>query len=88
MDTHDVARNRGEYETVLSQLQAQTLVIAADSDVLYLPEEQEELARLIPNAELAVMHTPNGHDAFLIDIPEVARLVADFRHRVFSSQGK
>ncbi len=88
MDTHDVARNRGEYETVLSQLQAQTLVIAADSDVLYFPEEQEELARLIPNAELAVMHTPNGHDAFLIDIPEVARLVADFRHRVFSSQGK
>ncbi len=86
MDTHDVARERGDYETVLAQLHAPTLVISADSDVLYLPEEQEELARLIPNAELAVMHTPNGHDAFLIDVPEVARLVAAFRQRVFSSQ--
>ncbi|MGQ9805981.1 MAG: homoserine O-acetyltransferase MetX [Chlorobiales bacterium] len=86
MDTHDVGRNRGEYETVLGQLSASTLVISADSDWLYLPEEQEELAQLIPNAELAVMHTPNGHDAFLIDVPEVAKLVVDFRHRVFFSQ--
>ncbi|MFQ3599184.1 MAG: homoserine O-acetyltransferase [Chloroherpetonaceae bacterium] len=86
MDTHDVARNRGEYESVLRQLVAPTLVISAESDVLYFPEEQEELARFIPNSELAVMRTPNGHDAFLIDIPEVARLVADFRHRIFSSQ--
>ncbi len=86
MDTHDVGRNRGDYELVLRQLSAPTLVISADSDWLYLPEEQEELARLIPNSELAVMHTPNGHDAFLIDVPEVARLVADFRQRVFSSQ--
>ncbi len=86
MDAHDVARNRGDYETVLAQLDAPTLVISADSDCLYLPEEQEELARLIPNAELATMHTPNGHDAFLIDIPEVAQLVTDFRYRVFSSQ--
>lgn len=86
MDTHDVARERGEYETVLGQLSQPTLVISAVSDVLYLPEEQEELARLIPNAELAVMNTPNGHDAFLIDIPEVARLVADFRRRVFLAE--
>lgn len=86
MDAHDVGRNRGDYESVLRQLGAPTLVISADSDLLYLPEEQEELARLIPNSELAVMHTPNGHDAFLIDVPEVARLVADFRHRVFSSE--
>ncbi len=86
MDTHDVARNRGDYETVLKQLSAPTLIISADSDVLYFPEEQEELARLIPNSELAVMHTPNGHDAFLIDIAEVARLVAEFRQRVLSSQ--
>jgi homoserine O-acetyltransferase len=86
MDTHDVGRNRGEYESVLRQLVAPTLVISADSDWLYLPDEQEELARLIPNSELAVMHTPNGHDAFLIDVPEVARLVAQFRYRVFFSQ--
>ncbi|MCS6988090.1 MAG: homoserine O-acetyltransferase [Chloroherpetonaceae bacterium] len=86
MDTHDVARDRGEYETVLKELSQPTLVVSASSDILYFPEEQEELARLIPNAELAVMQTNNGHDAFLIDIPEVARLVADFRRRVFLAE--
>ncbi len=67
MDTHDISAGRGRYEEVLAGIQQPTLVIGTDSDVLYPLAEQEELAELIPNAELAVLESPHGHDAFLIE---------------------
>jgi homoserine O-acetyltransferase len=79
MDTHDVARGRGDYEEVLRSIRQPTLVVSIDSDVLYWPAEQREVARLVPNAKLAVMDSPHGHDAFLIDVDRLSDMVADFR---------
>ncbi len=82
MDTHDVARGRGEYEEVLRGLRHPALVVSIDSDVLYLPEEQREMARLMPGAQLARLESPHGHDAFLIHVEELSGMVADFRDGV------
>ena len=82
MDTHDVARGRGEYEEVLRGIRVPALVVSIDSDVLYLPEEQREMARLMPGARLARLESPHGHDAFLIHVEELSGLVADFRDGV------
>jgi homoserine O-acetyltransferase len=79
MDTHDVSRGRGEYEEVLKSIRVPALVVSIDSDVLYPPEEQIELASLIPNARLATLRSPHGHDAFLIETKELDRMVATFR---------
>ncbi len=81
MDTHDVSRGRGDYEEVLRSLVQPTLVVSIDSDVLYWPWEQREVATLAPNARLAVMDSPHGHDAFLIDVDRLSDMVADFRGR-------
>jgi homoserine dehydrogenase len=81
MDTHDVARGRGDYEEVLRSLKQPTLVVSIDSDVLYWPWEQREVAALAPNARLAVMDSPHGHDAFLIDVDRLSDMVVDFRGR-------
>jgi homoserine O-acetyltransferase len=67
MDSHDVARGRGSYESVLAAIRQPALIVSIDSDVLYPPGEQEELAMLIPNATLHTIASPHGHDAFLID---------------------
>ena len=75
MDTHDVARGRGPYADVLAQVRQPALVVGIDTDVLYPLEEQEELARLLPNAELAVLASPHGHDAFLIELDQLNRLL-------------
>ncbi len=72
MDSHDVARGRGRYEEVLAGITQPTLVIGISSDVLYTLDEQQELARLIPNAELAVMDAAHGHDTFLIEVEALA----------------
>jgi homoserine O-acetyltransferase len=82
MDTHDVARDRGEYHDVLANVSQPALVIGIDSDLLYPLEEQRELARYLPNAELAILEAGHGHDSFLIERAEVNRLVKAWRDRV------
>ncbi|MFI5166204.1 MAG: homoserine O-acetyltransferase [Thermoanaerobaculales bacterium] len=79
MDTHDLGRGRGEYGAVLRSITAPALVVAIDSDVLYPPAEQEELARLLPHAHLARLPSPHGHDAFLTETSAVNTLVRLFR---------
>ncbi len=79
MDSHDLARGRGDYQLALKQLRQPALVVSITSDVLYPPEEQLELAQLMPQAELALLEAPHGHDSFLIEMETLSRLVADFR---------
>ncbi len=81
MDTHDVSRGRGDFDEVLRGVRQPTLVVSIDSDVLYWPAEQREVARLIPGARLAVMDSVHGHDAFLIDMDRLNDMVSDFRGR-------
>ena len=91
MDTHDVARGRGAYADVLARITQPALVIGIDTDVLYPLEEQEALARLLPNAELVVLTSPHGHDAFLIEFDQLNRLLqtwmSDHLEASVSSQG-
>jgi homoserine O-acetyltransferase/O-succinyltransferase len=81
MDTHDVSRGRGDFDEVLRSIHQPTLVVSIDSDVLYWPWEQREVARLVPNVRLDVLDSQDGHDAFLISVDRVSEMVADFRGR-------
>ncbi len=82
MDSHDVSRGRGEFRAVLRSLHTPVLVVSIDSDVLYPPAEVEELAALLPAADLAVLSSPHGHDAFLIEGEAVDQIVLAFRARL------
>lgn len=81
MDMHDVSRGRGDFDDVLRSIHQPTLVVSIDSDVLYWPWEQREVARLVPNVRLDVLDSQDGHDAFLISVDRVSEMVADFRGR-------
>jgi homoserine O-acetyltransferase len=82
MDTHDVARERGDYPDVLGKITQPALVIGIDSDLLYPLEEQRELAAHMPHAELATLVATHGHDSFLIEGGAINQLVRDWRNRV------
>jgi homoserine O-acetyltransferase len=83
MDTHDVSRARllpGEeaepskaLTRVLSTLPKGALVIGVESDGLFTPNEQRELAAHIPEAELVMIHSKDGHDGFLLEFEELNR---------------
>jgi homoserine O-acetyltransferase len=76
MNHHDVGRGRGGVAEALSRITAPTVVGGIDSDRLYPPYLQEELAQLIPGADGPhLVRSPYGHDAFLIETDQVADLV-------------
>lgn len=79
MDSHDLGRGRGDYLEVVRRIRQPALIVAIDSDALYPPEEQWELAEHLPAARLAWLHSPHGHDAFLIETDALAALVTQFR---------
>lgn len=67
MDTHDLARQRGDYHDVLRQIRQPVLLGSVSSDALYVPAEQHELAAGLPHGELFEIPSQHGHDGFLID---------------------
>ena len=81
MDTHDVGRGRGDVTQALRATEVPTLLIGITTDLLYPPAEMERMASEMPDAELAILDAPQGHDAFLIEQEAINRLVADFRCR-------
>ncbi|MFP4219926.1 MAG: homoserine O-acetyltransferase [Phormidium sp.] len=78
MDRHDVSGGEGDYQAALGAIAQPTLVVAIDSDLLYPPRDQQELAQWMPNAELEWLSSPHGHDAFLINMVALNELVMAF----------
>ena len=78
MDSHDLGRGRGPREAILNRIKHRALVVGTTTDVLYPVSEMRAMATAIPNAEFAVLDSPNGHDAFLIETDKLERIVATF----------
>ena len=80
MDSHDLARGRGEMDQVLAGLKTPFLTVGISSDILYPATEVEELATALPNARYQMLHAPQGHDSFLIDMANLDGIVSRFKH--------
>jgi homoserine O-acetyltransferase len=79
MDSHNVARGRGDsIDEVLSTVKIPALVMGIDSDVLYPLSQQKELASQLPNGELRIIASADGHDGFLLEQEQVARHITEF----------
>jgi homoserine O-acetyltransferase len=77
MDHHDVGRDRGGIERALSSVLARSTVAAIDSDRLYPPRLQREIAGLLPDRpEVAVINSLHGHDGFLIESEQVGDVIS------------
>ena len=72
MDDYDISDGRGRTADVLGAMEMPALVMGIDSDVLYPEAEAKALVDQLPNASYARISSPHGHDAFLIEFPQVA----------------
>ncbi|MDZ7703996.1 MAG: homoserine O-acetyltransferase [Trueperaceae bacterium] len=81
MDDYDLAEGRGHLAAVLNKMSMPALVMGINSDVLYPEAEQRALAEGLPNADYVRINSPHGHDAFLIEFPQVAVRLRRFLER-------
>ena len=78
MNSHDVGRGRGGVRAALRRVTARAVVAGIDSDRLYPPRQQAEIAEALPGADgLRVLTSPHGHDAFLVEVDQVSELVSE-----------
>ncbi len=82
MDDHDLAEGRGRLRDVLKKMSMPSLIMGIDSDVLYPESEVRALVNYLPDAEYARIISPHGHDAFLIEFPQVAARLRRFLARL------
>jgi homoserine O-acetyltransferase len=78
MLTHDIGRDRGGTDTALASITAKTLVVAVDSDRLYPISQAERIAALVPGSKLEVIHSPYGHDGFLLEFNQLDPMIREF----------
>ncbi|WP_373308384.1 homoserine O-acetyltransferase MetX [Cellulomonas marina] len=79
MVTHDLGRDRGGVEAALASVTARALVVAVDTDRLFLPAQSERIAAGIPGAgPVRTIRSEFGHDGFLIEEDQVGAMVREF----------
>ena len=82
MHSHDLASGRGELVDVLRQIEQPAMVVSVSTDALYPPQEQAQLAELLPYARYEVLESAHGHDGFLIETGNLGKMIANFRATV------
>jgi homoserine O-acetyltransferase/O-succinyltransferase len=82
MDLHDIGRGRGGVEAALARVTAPVLTMSIDSDALYPPYQQELIHDTVGSiggvCRHAVIHSPDGHDAFLLEAAQVGAALVPF----------
>ncbi|KAH7108177.1 homoserine O-acetyltransferase [Auriculariales sp. MPI-PUGE-AT-0066] len=88
LDTHDVARGRSTSEDestaladVLGHIPHGALIISVQTDGLFTPSEQQELARHIVGGELVTIDSADGHDGFLLEFEQINHHILAFLHQ-------
>lgn len=82
--TYDLAKGYGDVQTALKKISALTLVIGISSDGLFPLPEQKLLAQQIPGAQLAVIDSMYGHDAFLVEYGQLEKMIRPFLQTGFA----
>lgn len=75
LDSHNIGRNRGSISSILRSIKIPTIVIGIKTDVLFPPEEQQSIAKNIPNAKYYEIDSIYGHDGFLLEFKKIISIL-------------
>lgn len=74
--SHDITRGRGSLSTALAASTCQWTIAYVDSDRLFYPSESIVLAASLPYPiEAMAIHSPSGHDGFLIETEQIEQIL-------------
>ena len=86
MATHDVGRGRGGIEPALRVFGGELVVAAVDSDRLFPVSASADIVRAHGRGRLRLIHSPHGHDGFLIEADQIAALVREVIARPLTAE--
>ncbi|KAF2121240.1 Alpha/Beta hydrolase protein [Lophiotrema nucula] len=86
MDTHDITRDRlahassyppseSDLTEILKDIPPKALVVSVETDILFAPEQQIELARCLPDAQYVALKSQDGHDGFLLEFEALNTII-------------
>jgi homoserine O-acetyltransferase len=75
MDAHDVGRGRGGVAAALGRIEGRLIGVGIPGDLLYAPEDVRAWVDAA-GGEYREIVSPVGHDAFLLDHPQVGAILA------------
>jgi homoserine O-acetyltransferase len=82
MDLHDIGRGRSGLGAAIARVTSPALVMGISSDILYPTYQQRQIHELLVSegtaSEYVEIDSPHGHDAFLINLDQVAPPVQRF----------
>jgi len=81
MDSNNIGRNRAGIKEALHTINAKTLVVGIDTDILFPVSEQKFLAEHIPNAQYVELTSLYGHDGFLVEFEQLDTVIKQFYHQ-------
>jgi homoserine O-acetyltransferase/O-succinyltransferase len=85
MDYFDLVESYGSLNEAFGRSKARFLIVSYDSDWLYPTRQSKELVQSLISTGKHVsyieLHSPKGHDAFLIEIDQLEALVRPFLER-------
>ncbi|MEO5748252.1 MAG: homoserine O-acetyltransferase [Ornithinibacter sp.] len=76
MNSHDIARGRGDLVQALRSFAGELHVAGVTTDRLYPLRLSEELAGAKPGSTLSVIESRHGHDGFLVETAQVGAVIA------------
>lgn len=76
MNSHDIGRSRGGVDEALRRITAELTVAVVDSDRLFTLADGAVLAQAPACRQLQTIHSPYGHDSFLIATEQVFGIIA------------
>ncbi len=81
VDSHNVARGRGDIAEVLSKIKSKTLIVAITSDILFPPADHKVFVENIPDVEYHLIDSDFGHDGFLVEHKQLNEIICNFYER-------
>lgn len=82
MDAYDLEDQYGSLAEAFRRVQARFLVVALTTDWLFTPDQSLEMAEALMRAgkevSYCLLEAEQGHDAFLLDLPELSDLIRHY----------
>lgn len=76
MNSHDIGRDRGGVADALRSISIPVVVVSIDTDRLFTPRLQVEIAELVPTAKPVITISSDfGHDGFLVESEAVGAAI-------------